>query len=862
MADSASNRSRLLLRSALGARAGAFQGGPNRVWLLTTVLACLSAVLYLGAIRHLPALTVPFPLPVWVVAAGYAAAEVFVVHLRFRHDTHSFSLSEIPLVIGFFFVSPSELLAALILGTGIALRFHRRQPSIKIAFNLCNLTLASSVGVLVFRGILGSGPTLGPMGWFAATIGAITTDFLSLLLISLVVRIVSGRAADVGSVLTSGAVASFFNTCIALVTVTILWNQPDAIWLPIVLAGMMVGGYRLYGTLREQHESLEVLYESTRLLHEAPTHDSTIDVLLAQARELLRTERATVDVITGPGSRWSASLAGSAAAAVTGPLEPALVATADRIRRDGVAVFVSDHDELESTGLAALGIHDLGGTPLHDHDTVTGVLMVINSTDRVRAFGTDDLRVLETFANHASASLENARLIERLRRVADESRDQALHDTLTGLPNRTMFRQEVETVLAGDAPACAVLLMDLDKFKEVNDTLGHHNGDRVLIAAARRLAARVRPDDLVARLGGDEFAVLLRGVGDGDTAARLAERLIAGLGEPFIVQDLTLDVGGSVGVALSPLHGTDVDTLLQRADVAMYEAKAAYKDVVVYDAANDSYSPARLALVGELRRAIDQKELRVVYQSKVDLHTGRIVGAEALVRWRHVDRGDIPADEFVPVAEHTGLLRPMTLCVLEQALAALERWRRSGHEISVAVNLSVRNLLDQGLPGDIAALLAKHRLPPNALELEITESALIADPVRTHAVLQRLRELGVGIALDDYGTGYSSLAYIRKMPITTLKIDKSFVLGMATDENDAVIVRSTVDLARNLGLEVVAEGVEDAETAGRLAAFGCDIAQGYHFSRPMPEDAFGSLLASSEIGRREPRTNLRLIESA
>jgi diguanylate cyclase (GGDEF)-like protein len=386
-------------------------------------------------------------------------------------------------------------------------------------------------------------------------------------------------------------------------------------------------------------------------------------------------------------------------------------------------------------------------------------------------------------------------------------------------------------------------LMDLDKFKEVNDTLGHHNGDLLLEAVAQRLRSTVRPDDLVARLGGDEFGVLLPGVDDIEAAGALASRLLLSLAAPFAAQELTLEVGASVGIAMYPMHGLDVDTLIQRADVAMYEAKSSYRGHEIYDPGQDSYSPARLALVGELRRAIDENQLTVFYQPKVAVADGRIVGAEALVRWQHPTRGLIGADEFVPVAEHTNLLRPMTLYVLNAALEQCARWRASRHDLTVAVNLSVRNLLDVDLPDDVARLLEHASLPASALELEVTESALIADPVRTNAVLHRLHATGVGISIDDYGTGYSSLAYIRRMPVNELKIDKSFVIGMATDENDAVIVRSTIELARNLGLRIVAEGVETKEAWHHLASLGCEIAQGYYFSRPVPADVFFASLA-------------------
>ena len=824
--------------------------GPPRVWGLNAVLTLIALALFVGTIHSLEALAAPFRLPWWVVAVAYGLAEILVVHLQFRRDTHSFSLSEIPLVIGLFFLRPDELLLALVAGSTVALTLHRRQPLIKLVFNVANLACVTSAAVLVFRLIVLASDPLGPAGWFAAMSAAIAADVLSLLLISVVVWLSIGRPPEVAKLVGSGTVASFFNTCLALVTVTVLWIRPDAIWLPLVLAAMMVGGYRIYGSVRQKHESLEVLYESTRRLHQTPDVEAVIETLLRQAREMFRSDRAEV-VFFATADEPAVRVV------LEGDHEPETTERVGLDPREGVWARVASEgrglhltrpisNERLREHFALEGIRDLAAAPLFSQDTVIGMMMVANRRSDVTSFGVDDVQLLETFANHASASLENARLVSRLRRQADDSIHQALHDALTGLPNRTMFREQVQAAVRRTAAGgFAVLLMDLDKFKEVNDTLGHHNGDQVLIAVADRLRDSVRPPDIVARLGGDEFGILLDGILSPTDATALAQRLLEALSAPFSIQDLTLEVGASIGIALFPLHGGDVDTLVQRADVAMYEAKSGYRGCAVYSPEHDSYSPARLALVGELRRAIDEGELGVVYQPKVDLRDGRIIGAEALVRWRHPLRGDVPADEFVPVAEHTGLLRPLTLHVLDRALAACARWRSDGYPLVVAVNLSVRNLLDLELPFDVARLLASHGLGADALELEITESALIADPARTQNNLRRLRDLGVGIAIDDYGTGYSSLAYIRRMPVTALKIDKSFVMGMASDENDAVIVRSTIELGRNLGLAVVAEGVEDAETWGRLLDYGCEVAQGFYFGRPMSDDAFRALVSGA-----------------
>jgi diguanylate cyclase (GGDEF)-like protein len=825
--------------------------GPRSVWLLSATLAAAASVVYLVWIRQLPALAAPFALEWWIVAAGFSFAEILVVHLQFRRDTHSFSLSEIPLIVGLYCLRPELLLFALLVGAGAALAFHRRQPPVKLAFNLANLAFTTGLAIVCFRVILQSADPIGPAGWGATIMAAIFADVVSLVMISGAIALATGQRADVTKLVGSGSVASFFNTCLALVTVTVLWIRPDAIWLPLVLAALMVGAYRIYGSVRQKHESLEILYSSTRLLQQTPDIEATNATLLGQAVEMFRAQRAELLLFPSGGEPGlEASLQGSSAVETRSvdaidPKEGVWARVASEAR--GVCLARPIASERLRAHFDRRGIRDAMVAPLFGKDAVVGTMLVANRLGDVSTFGPDDLQLFETFANHASAALENARLIDRLRRHAEETQHQALHDSLTGLPNRTLFRQEVEAAIAGRGASLApiaVLLMDLDRFKEVNDTLGHHNGDLLLQAVAGRLRSTLRPGDVVARLGGDEFGILLADAGDRDTVDLLTDRMSQALSSPFLVQELTLEVGASIGIAIYPDDGRDVDTLVQRADVAMYQAKSTFRGHEFYSLEHDSYSPTRLALLGELRNAIEEGQLTVAYQPKVDVMSGRIVGAEALVRWKHPRRGFVPPDEFVPVAEHTGLLRPLTLFVLDSALEQCARWREAGFELDVAVNLSVRNLLDVELPGDIERLLARYALPPAALELEITETALLADPIRTNGVLQALHSTGVGISIDDFGTGYSSLSYLRRMPVDELKIDKSFVTDMALDENAAVIVRSTIDLGRNLGLRVVAEGVETREVWEHLAALGCHVAQGYLFGRPVPAPEFLAQLAA------------------
>jgi diguanylate cyclase (GGDEF)-like protein len=445
--------------------------------------------------------------------------------------------------------------------------------------------------------------------------------------------------------------------------------------------------------------------------------------------------------------------------------------------------------------------------------------------------------------------------IHRGGRAAIAKEHQSVHDALTGLPNRVLFRDRVEQAIhAGrrSGQGCSVMLMDLNHFKEINDTLGHHQGDRLLQEVAARLRATLRASDTVARLGGDEFGILLHGVADPVQAGIVAESLLERLREPFAVDATTLQVGGSIGVACHPAHGSDVEILIQRADIAMYAAKGASTGHAVFEASQDHHSPRRLALAAELRGAIERSELVLAYQPKADLRTGRIVGVEALSRWEHPQLGLLDPTEFVPIAEQTGLIIALTSSVLDAALERVASWRALGHDISVAVNLSARSFLDAGLADEIPALLAERGVPPECLELEITESMLMHDPLRARMTLERLAAIGVGVSVDDFGTGYSSLAHLKRLPVDTLKIDKSFVLDMGEDGADEAIVRSMIELAHNLGMRVVAEGVESASNWIRLGELGCDLAQGFHLARPLPASGVLALLEAE----RETRARL------
>ncbi len=451
-------------------------------------------------------------------------------------------------------------------------------------------------------------------------------------------------------------------------------------------------------------------------------------------------------------------------------------------------------------------------------------------------------------------------------RQAGINAHRAFHDLLTGLPNRWLLIENVTDALAAAEHAgssMAVMIIDLDDFKSINDTLGHQFGDRVLQLVAPRLTEALGPRGLLARLGGDEFAAVLEGVRDEADALRCAEQLLAALKRPCQVDSVALHVGGSVGVALYPEHGHTVDVLLRHADVALYCAKAERSTCAVYAHEHDEHSIDRLALAAQLGRGIDQGELVVHYQPKIPLTQGGTCAVEALVRWNHPQLGCIGPDGFIPLAEQTGLIKGVTERVLEAALRQCATWRAEGLDVRFSVNVSTRTLMDHDLPETIRGLLDRFAVPPDSLQLEITESRFVADVGGARNVLHELRAMGLTIAIDDFGTGYSSLSQLQQLPVDEIKIDRSFVMRMETEPDDAVLVRSIIELGRNLGLRVTAEGVETASVQRSLQELGCDFAQGFHIGRPVPAEECHRLLAAmpghlrGEPGRIVPFTALR-----
>lgn len=423
--------------------------------------------------------------------------------------------------------------------------------------------------------------------------------------------------------------------------------------------------------------------------------------------------------------------------------------------------------------------------------------------------------------------------------LEEKASHEATHDSLTDLPNRILLHDRLQQALSAaqrQDDKLAILIMDLDHFKEINDTLGHFNGDIILKQVATRLQGTIRDLDSVARLGGDEFAVLLPNIRREQDAVMVAKKMQQALKPSFQISGLNLDVNASIGVAIFPEHGNDLDTLMQRAEVAMYAAKKEKAGFLIYSRQLDQYSPKRLTLMSELRQAIERRQLLVYFQPKVEIKTRKVVELEALVRWPHPEHGLLPPDEFIPMAERTGLIKPLTFLVADESLKQLAAWSLEGYDLKVTINVSARVLLDPEFPDTLIGLLAAYRIESGKLMLEITETTIMVDQERAMEVLRRMKEVQVRLSIDDFGTGYSSLAYLKQLPVHELKIDKSFVMNMDHNHDDAVIVKIIIELGHQLGLDITAEGVESESILSRLDALGCDVAQGYLISKPLPAD--------------------------
>jgi diguanylate cyclase (GGDEF)-like protein len=817
-------------------------------------------VVTLAALLALAAGGVALPVGVtglWLAALVllFALTEGFVVHLQVRRGGHAVSLSEVPMMLALLAVDPVLAVLARVAGGTAGLVLLRRQRGGKLAFNIALVGVQAVVAASVFGAFGGTSGELGAREWLAGYAAMLLADVAAGILVTAAISLHAdpGEWRRLLGVLRSVPFAAAATTVALLSALTVRHNHWSAVLLVLVSVVLYLT-YRAFTRKSQGHARVEGLYAFTSALDGSSSLPELVRIVLDQARDQLRAEYAEllVPAIAGrPAMR--VRLSGVDDVSTTEALPTSADAWwAPAHWGQPVLLRRGNGRRVPAPGLPVDGM----AVPVSFGDT-TGALLVTQSLPDSGTFDEERLRLFHALANHASVSLVRASLVDRLRREAEEKEHQALHDALTGLPNRRQFQDRLGTALEAarhDASGPAVILFDLDRFKEVNDALGHDTGDALLREVGARLRQRTDGRGLVARLGGDEFAVLLPRTRSVQEALTVAADLAGELERAITLGPMSLIARASIGVAVAPYHGDDAQTLLRRADVAMYAAKSGQPSPRVYLPEDDQNTPHRLALIADLREAIERGELLVVFQPKLDPRTGRVVGAEALARWHHPVHGTIPPDQFIPLAEHAGLIRQLTLHVLETSLRRCAAWRRAGHDLHVAVNLSPNSLLDAGLPDLVARLLHRTRNPASALTLEITESSITTDPAGSHAILRRLHALGVQLSIDDFGTGYSSLGRLRELPIHEVKIDRSFVQGVATDRRDRAVVRSAIQLGHALELTVVAEGVEDQDTYAYLTGEGCNVIQGYLVSRPLPPEEFACWLegrSAADIIRRD-----------
>ncbi|MEJ3746070.1 sensor domain-containing phosphodiesterase [Actinomycetes bacterium KLBMP 9797] len=803
---------------------------PQRAWLITVPLAAAAILLTVAAqAGH------SVPAERWAVAALYfglfLAAEQTNVQFEVRRQRWNASLSEVPLLLALFYLPPLPIVVARSTAQLIVYLRRARTPE-KVWFNVANAGAATAVAILVTQTLVLLKGDAGPRSWLVLTAAVAANALVTTCTVTGVIALVQGRipTGHLVRAAVSGFAVSSVNIVLGLAVLLIIQQSPWAVVLLVALLSISVLLYRSYQQLMSQHRRLTELYDLVRAVRAAPD-GMLYDVVLRHVRQLLRAEYATL-WLPAKGRHLEVRL--SARADDEGLVD--VVLTPDSMRRRAVeqdrivAAGPKIGDEETQQELQRAGVKDAIVVPLHSGSAVIGTLEVAGrlGDDSASQFTKGDVQLLETVAVHAAVAVENSRLVDRLRY-------DAYHDGLTGLPNRRRTTEALEESVAVRAPGevVAVLLFDVDRLRDVNESLGHAAGDKLLIEVANRLRTHAPPAALVGRVGGDEFVVTLRAE-SAEAAAELAVELRGLVCDPMVFDALTLDVDLAIGVAVHPDHGSDPETLLRRADVAVTAAKGQPGGVQVFSVGLESRSVRRLELAGDLRRALDDGQLEVYFQPKVTLTDRRLVGVECLARWEHPAHGAVAPEDFVAVAEHTGQLGRLTEAVLREGLRRCRDWADADRPLSIAVNLSPRTLVDPAFPAQVEALLGEYGVPPEQVTFEIKEDGVTGPTDRPIPTLRRLRDLGVRLAVDDFGTGYSSLSYLRRLPVHEVKIDRTFVQGMATDPGDHAIVRAVVALSLQFGLTVVAEGVESELTLDLLKDMGCEIGQGFLFSRPLP----------------------------
>jgi len=848
--------------------------GTKRVWLLSATIAAASVAIFVGLVLGNDPVRPGFDVPWWVLAGGFFIAEIFGVHVQVRRDDYTFSLSEIPLVLGLFFSDSVGLILAHLVGSGLALMLYRRQAPVKLAFNLSHFMLEVSLATAAFRLMAGVQVTIGVMDSLAAMLVALLATVAALLMIFVAVGVSQGsrNLAGLPRALMFGSVTTLTNASIGLVGVSILATSPGSIWLLAVPSITLYVAYRAYTSEQTKHQSIEFLYQSTNIIHKEREMEAAMLSLLEQTRQMFRAEIAEIVLLPGDGKRPLRTTVGpgDTVQLLEPDGQPTGVFRQVVDQRRGLRLTRPVREEEFRARFPAIEVKDGMIAPLRGETHVLGELIVVNRLGDVSTFDNEDLKLFETLANHASIALENGRLeksLAEVTRLKEELRHQAYHDPLTSLANRTLFTDRLRHALARRRTPhrdVAVLFVDLDDFKTVNDSLGHAAGDQLLSEFSDRLADIVRPADTVARLGGDEFAILLEESLPAETIA-IAERIIDDLETPFTLAGKEIYVRASVGIA-SHGHAPDAESLMRNADAAMYQAKSHGKGrYELYDPSMQAAALKRLEMKGRLQRAVERDEISIVYQPTISLTTGAVHGAEALARWQPPGGRMLQPSEFIPLAEETGLIHAVGRHVLVNACRQAREWSDrypSLGALKMAVNISARQLQAPDLVEIVREAIDQSGIAPSQLVLEITESVLLLDAEATIRQLHELKALDVQLAIDDFGTGYSSLSYLQRLPMDIIKIDKSFVHGVGGSAEDEALTRAIIKLAETFRLTVVAEGIERHEQADRLRQMRCPLGQGFLFSPPVSAGRFEQILAEAAAGDAGAPPDATLIDFA
>ncbi|MFW2336336.1 putative bifunctional diguanylate cyclase/phosphodiesterase [Ilumatobacter sp.] len=806
----------------------------TRVLLFAALLAAIGGVLlsWTPLPTHTPDRA--WALPWFALVVAFGIAEATALHVEIRKESHSLSLSGIPMMFGLLFVSPLALSLAYLCGAAPAMLFVRKSDVVKTTWNLCLFFAEAALAAFILRHLLGLAMPSSLVEWMVPLVSVLAAELLSLVSVSLVIMVVDVRFrpslfADVGQSQILAALAGTFTVTAMSASVI---NPAMILFaiVPVIGVGALM---QSSGQLSQRHKDLQQLHGFTRALTNE-RGPRTVDTGLAELVQIMRSRSAGLLIMSNDpevSSTLRVLVDDTFHDLDPDAFSDGLIAISNE--RSVTEVNVEEAGRTGRSVLQALDASKLLAIKVLTEVDRVGVLFVADRLGMRSEFASEEFRLFGSLANTLSARLSNDHLVAELE-------TQAQHDALTGLSNRLTFEVALTASLSNPDHRGVVLMIDLDRFKEINDSLGHDMGDRLLIEVARRLRAAGRSTDLVARFGGDEFAMLLslRDTDTDDDVDRRLRALHESICAKFNLEGITFEIGASLGVVSWPELGHDSATILRHADTAMYEAKRQQAGVVWYEPALDADAPRRLDLYLSARAALESGDLFVHYQPKISTVTGGITGAEALARWTHQVHGDVPPSEFVPLLAQAGLIGHLTRFVIEHGISTAAMFRQAGIEIPIAVNLTPRDLLDPELPDDIAEMLTTNGVPPGALHVEITEDAMVVDFDTSVSVLSRLRELGVRVAIDDFGTGYSSLQHLHRLPVDQLKIDRSFVSRMSSDDRAAAIVRASINLAGDLGLATVAEGIDDPATLRIVTDLGCDEVQGFLIQRPMDAQAF------------------------